>query len=38
MRTQGFTSAAHTEEEIAATVDAFARAVARLRAEGLLEE
>ncbi|MFN8217811.1 MAG: aminotransferase class III-fold pyridoxal phosphate-dependent enzyme [Solirubrobacterales bacterium] len=37
MRTQGFTSAAHTEEEIAATVEAFARAIERLRAERLLE-
>jgi glutamate-1-semialdehyde 2,1-aminomutase len=36
MRTQGFTSAAHTEAEIAATVKAFARAIERLRAEGLL--
>ncbi|MBS1881528.1 MAG: aminotransferase class III-fold pyridoxal phosphate-dependent enzyme [Actinobacteria bacterium] len=38
MRTQGFTSAVHTEAEIDATVEAFARAIARLRAAGLLGE
>ena len=38
MRTQGFTSAAHTEDEIAATVEAFARAIGRLRAGGQLED
>ncbi len=38
MRTQGFTSAVHTEEEIAATVEAFARAIGRLRAVGQLED
>jgi glutamate-1-semialdehyde 2,1-aminomutase len=36
MRTQGFTSAAHTEDEIAETVEAFARAIERLRAAGQL--
>jgi glutamate-1-semialdehyde 2,1-aminomutase len=38
MRTQGFTSAVHTEDEIEATVEAFARAIGRLRAAGQLEE
>ena len=37
MRTQGFTSAIHTEDEIAATGDAFGHAIERLRAEGLLQ-
>ena len=36
MRTQGFTSAVHTENEIAATVEAFARAIGRLRTAGQL--
>jgi len=36
MRSQGFTSAVHTEAEITATVEAFAGAIERLRAEGLL--
>jgi len=38
MRTQGFVSAVHTEDEIAATVEAFARAIERLRAESQLED
>ena len=38
MRTQGFTSAVHTEAEIAATVEAFAAAIDRLRTEGLLRD
>jgi glutamate-1-semialdehyde 2,1-aminomutase len=36
MRTAGFTSAAHGEDDIARTVDAFGLAVRRLRDEGIL--
>jgi glutamate-1-semialdehyde 2,1-aminomutase len=37
MRTQGFLSAVHTEDEIARTIEAFARAIERLRADGVLK-
>jgi glutamate-1-semialdehyde 2,1-aminomutase len=38
MRTQGFTSAAHSEDDIARTIEAFESAIKRLRDEGLLRE
>ena len=36
MRTAGFTSSAHSEDEIARTTEAFGHAIQRLRDEGLL--
>jgi glutamate-1-semialdehyde 2,1-aminomutase len=38
MRTQGFTSAAHSEDDIAKTADAFESAIKRLRDEGVLRD